>query len=85
LRGVSLLATIGSQQVVFPHVFPRRGSRSEPKAREETRRRKKWSQQIHDVHNHDESTDIDACTTPEGEFVFDGWGRMGERKYTYVE
>ncbi|WP_281372764.1 hypothetical protein [Halosimplex rubrum] len=19
------------------------------------------------------------------EFVFDGWGRMGERKYTYVE
>jgi hydroxymethylglutaryl-CoA synthase len=39
---------------------------------------------IHDVHNHDESTDVEPFTTPEGEFVFDGWGRMGERKYTYV-
>ena len=37
------------------------------------------------VHNHDETTDVDAFTTPEDEFVFDGWGRMGERKYTYVE
>jgi len=37
------------------------------------------------VHDHDESTDIDSFTTPEDEFVFDGWGRMGERKYTYVE
>jgi hydroxymethylglutaryl-CoA synthase len=46
-----------------------------------------WDQyeQIHDVHNHDETTDVDAFTTPEDEFVFDGWGRMGERKYTYVE
>ncbi|MFB6189193.1 MAG: hydroxymethylglutaryl-CoA synthase, partial [Halapricum sp.] len=46
-----------------------------------------WDQyeQIHDVHNHDETTDIDAFTTPEAEFAFDGWGRMGERKYTYVE
>ncbi|CCQ34621.1 3-hydroxy-3-methylglutaryl-coenzyme A synthase protein [Halorhabdus tiamatea SARL4B] len=42
-------------------------------------------EQIHEVHNYDETTDIDAFTTPEEEFVFDGWGRMGERKYTYVE
>jgi len=40
---------------------------------------------IHDVHNHDETTDVEPLTTPENEFVFDGWGRMGERKYTYVE
>jgi hydroxymethylglutaryl-CoA synthase len=40
---------------------------------------------IHDVHNHDAETDMEPLTTPEGEFVFDGWGRMGERKYTYVE
>ena len=42
-------------------------------------------EQIHDVHNHDESTDFEPLTTPSGEFVFDGWGRMGERQYTYVE
>ncbi|MFB6151026.1 MAG: hydroxymethylglutaryl-CoA synthase, partial [Haloarculaceae archaeon] len=40
---------------------------------------------VHDVHNHDEEVEVDQFTTPEGEFVFDGWGRMGERKYTYVE
>ena len=40
---------------------------------------------IHDVHNHDESTDLEPFTTPHGEFVFDGWGRMGEREYSYVE
>ena len=40
---------------------------------------------IHDVHNHDESTDLEPFTTPRGEFVFDGWGRMGEREYSYVE
>jgi hydroxymethylglutaryl-CoA synthase len=40
---------------------------------------------IHDVHNHDETTDIEPHTTPDSEFVFDGWGRMGERKYTYVD
>jgi hydroxymethylglutaryl-CoA synthase len=40
---------------------------------------------IHDSHNHDKETDIAACTTPSEEFVFDGWGRMGERKYRYVE
>jgi len=45
-----------------------------------------WAEyeQIHDVHNHDETTDIEAFTSPDGEFVFDGWGRMGERKYVYV-
>jgi hydroxymethylglutaryl-CoA synthase len=40
---------------------------------------------IHDVHNRDEESDIEDRTTPDAEFVFDGWGRMGERKYTYVE
>jgi hydroxymethylglutaryl-CoA synthase len=42
---------------------------------------------IHDVHNHDKETEADAeeFTTPDEEFVFDGWGRMGERKYRYVE
>jgi hydroxymethylglutaryl-CoA synthase len=42
---------------------------------------------VHDVHNHDEeagAADVDQFTAPESEFVFDGWGRMGERKYTYV-
>ena len=42
-------------------------------------------EKIHDVHNHDETTEMEPLTTPDGEFVFDGWGRMGERKYTYVE
>jgi len=40
---------------------------------------------IHDVHNHDAEVDAEPFTTPDAEFVFDGWGRMGERKYTYVE
>jgi len=40
---------------------------------------------IHDSHNHDLDTDIEALTTPDSEFVFDGWGRMGERQYRYVE
>ena len=40
---------------------------------------------IHDVHNHDATIEMEPLTTPEGEFAFDGWGRMGERKYTYVE
>ncbi|MFW6436193.1 MAG: hydroxymethylglutaryl-CoA synthase [Halococcoides sp.] len=46
-----------------------------------------WSEYetIHEVHDYDESTDVDPFTTPDEEFVFDGWGRMGERKYTYVE
>jgi len=42
-------------------------------------------EQIHDVHNHDEETDADPLTPPDGEFVFEGWGRMGEREYDYVE
>jgi hydroxymethylglutaryl-CoA synthase len=42
-------------------------------------------EQIHDVHNHAAETDLEPRTAPGGEFVFDGWGRMGERKYTYVE
>jgi hydroxymethylglutaryl-CoA synthase len=41
--------------------------------------------EIHDTHNHDTETDVEPHTTPEEEFVFDGWGRMGERKYRYVE
>ena len=43
-------------------------------------------ERIHDVHNHDTENDADAeeLTTPSQEFVFDGWGRMGERKYRYV-
>jgi len=40
---------------------------------------------IHDVHNHDAEADIERRTEPSGEFVFDGWGDMGEREYTYVE
>jgi hydroxymethylglutaryl-CoA synthase len=42
---------------------------------------------IHDVHNHAEeadASDVEELTQPTDEFVFDGWGRMGERKYTYV-
>ncbi|MFA9424849.1 hydroxymethylglutaryl-CoA synthase [Natronorubrum sp. A-ect3] len=42
-------------------------------------------EEIHDVHNHDMDVDVEEFTTPEEEFVFDGWGRMGERKYRYVE
>jgi len=45
-------------------------------------------EEVHDVHNHDEdagAAEVDQFTTPESEFVFDGWGRMGERKYDYVE
>ena len=40
---------------------------------------------IHDAHNFDEETSVEEFTAPDGEFVFDGWGRMGERKYRYVE
>ncbi|ELY45421.1 hydroxymethylglutaryl-CoA synthase [Natronorubrum tibetense] len=42
-------------------------------------------EEIHDVHNHDMDVDVEEFTAPESEFVFDGWGRMGERKYRYVE
>ncbi len=42
-------------------------------------------EEIHDVHNHEMDVDVEEFTTPDAEFVFDGWGRMGERKYRYVE
>ncbi|MFD1514965.1 hydroxymethylglutaryl-CoA synthase [Halomarina rubra] len=43
-------------------------------------------ERVHDVHNHDkQADDVEEFTSPEDEFVFDGWGRMGERKYRYVE
>ncbi|PSQ09655.1 hydroxymethylglutaryl-CoA synthase [Halobacteriales archaeon QS_5_70_15] len=40
---------------------------------------------VHDAHNHDKETDFEEFTAPEGEFVFDCWGRMDERKYRFVE
>jgi hydroxymethylglutaryl-CoA synthase len=42
-------------------------------------------ERVHDVHNHEKDTEIEAFTTPESEFVFTGWGRMSERRYEYVE
>ncbi len=42
-------------------------------------------EEVHDAHNHEMDVDVEEFTTPEKEFVFDGWGRMGERKYRYVE
>ncbi|MDR9380176.1 MAG: hydroxymethylglutaryl-CoA synthase [Natronomonas sp.] len=40
---------------------------------------------VHDAHNFDEESAVEEFTVPEAEFAFDGWGRMGERKYRYVE
>jgi len=40
---------------------------------------------VHDRHNHEKSSELEPFTQPDGEFVFDGWGPMNERKYTYVE
>jgi hydroxymethylglutaryl-CoA synthase (EC 2.3.3.10) len=40
---------------------------------------------VHDAHNHDVDSDVEPVTSPSGEFVFDGWGRMGERQYRFVE
>lgn len=42
-------------------------------------------EQIHDTHNYDKETDLEDFTTPSEEFVFEGWGRMGQRQYAYVE
>jgi hydroxymethylglutaryl-CoA synthase len=43
-------------------------------------------ERIHDAHNRDKSDeDLEELTQPGEEFVFDGWGRMGERKYRFVE
>jgi hypothetical protein len=39
---------------------------------------------VHDVHNHEQDADLAEFTAPEEEFVFDGWGEMGERQYAYV-
>ncbi len=46
-----------------------------------------WAEyeKVHDAHNHDVDSDVEPFTAPAGEFVFDGWGRMGERQYRYVE
>ncbi|GGL52295.1 hydroxymethylglutaryl-CoA synthase [Halocalculus aciditolerans] len=41
-------------------------------------------EQVHDRHNHDKRTELEPFTQPDGEFVFDGWGPMNERKYTFV-
>ena len=40
---------------------------------------------VHDAHDHSKDRDSEEFTAPDAEFVFDGWGRMGERKYRYVE
>ncbi|MFB6278667.1 MAG: hydroxymethylglutaryl-CoA synthase [Salinibacter sp.] len=40
---------------------------------------------IHDAHNHETETTLSSRTAPEGEFVFEGWGDMGERTYTYAD
>ncbi len=42
-------------------------------------------ERVHDNHNLDLDTDIEPLTTPENEFVFDGWGPMGERQYRFVD
>jgi hydroxymethylglutaryl-CoA synthase len=42
-------------------------------------------EQVHAAHDHSKDTDLEPYTQPSGEFAFDGWGRMGERKYRYVE
>jgi hydroxymethylglutaryl-CoA synthase len=42
-------------------------------------------EQIHDRHNRAKTIDLEPFTEPDGEFVFDGWGPMNERQYTYVE
>ncbi|WP_336364175.1 hydroxymethylglutaryl-CoA synthase [Halalkalicoccus salilacus] len=44
-------------------------------------------ERVHDVHNHAIEIDgeIEELTAPDAEFVFDGWGRMGERKYRFTE
>ena len=42
-------------------------------------------ERVHDRHNHEMDVELEDFTSPEDEFIFDGWGRMGERKYTYVD
>jgi hydroxymethylglutaryl-CoA synthase len=42
-------------------------------------------EQVHDRHNRAKDIDLEPFTEPDGEFIFDGWGPMNERQYTYVE
>ena len=42
-------------------------------------------ERVHEAHDHSKDRDYEEFTAPSDEFVFDGWGRMGERKYSYVE
>jgi len=42
-------------------------------------------ERVHDQHNLAKENGLEPFTQPEGEFVFDGWGPMNERKYTFVE
>jgi len=39
---------------------------------------------IHDAHNHAKETTLSSRTGPSTEFVFEGWGSMGERQYAFV-
>ena len=41
-------------------------------------------ERIHDAHNHEKQTDVESFTQPEREFIFTGWGTMGERTYEYT-
>jgi hydroxymethylglutaryl-CoA synthase len=40
---------------------------------------------VHEAHTHGEDAQIEPLTDAEDEFVFDGWGEMGEREYRFVE
>jgi len=42
-------------------------------------------EEVHNVHNHEKSVDVEEFTIPDGEFVYAGQGRMNERMYDYVE
>ncbi|MFB6112738.1 MAG: hydroxymethylglutaryl-CoA synthase [Halodesulfurarchaeum sp.] len=39
---------------------------------------------VHDRHNLEKDVELEPFTTPNEEFVFDGWGPMSERQYTFV-
>ncbi|MFW5965860.1 MAG: hydroxymethylglutaryl-CoA synthase [Halodesulfurarchaeum sp.] len=42
-------------------------------------------ERVHDQHNLSKGNALEPFTEPVGEFVFDGWGPMNEREYTFVE
>ena len=42
-------------------------------------------ERVHDQHNYEKEKVLEPFTEPDGEFVFDGWGPMNERQYTYIE